>query len=210
MVQTVQGQTYFHVNSTANLSRYDLMRVGQRIEIGQETNPFFRLYETWQRSYRVRNITTGLNEDVPALQWLRRIRDKNITLDNPDALAGAAFDIGRHFMMLAREFVWEVVRQNEFHEAPSRQRCIWLTKTPEEARQWVKILSFQPNTYWIVRLTAAGTVLDVDGNYLAGDSEPLPQWYEKARAYWSSKMTSNPDPETIFQGTLVVEEIIGV
>jgi hypothetical protein len=209
VVQTVKDQTYFHVNSTANLSQYDLMRVGHRIEIGKETNPFFRLYETWQRCYVVRNGTTGQVENVPALQWLRRIRDKNITLDNPDALAGAAFDIGRHFMMLARELVWEIVRQNEFPDAPSRQRCIWLTKTLDEAREWVKIIGFQPHTYWIVRVAASGTTLDVDGNYLAGDSEPLPDWYEKARAYWSGQMTGNPAPETIFQGAVTVKEIIG-
>lgn len=181
MVKKVKSQTYFHINSTANLSQYDLMRVGSSIKIGDELNPLFRLYETWQRSYQVRNKKTGGIDNVPAIQFLKRIRDKDITLDDSTALAGVSFDIARHFMMLARELVWEAVRSNEFPKAPSRQRCIWITRTAEEARRWVNIMGFQPNTHWIVRLTATGTASDVDGNYLAGDSEPLPRSGMKRR-----------------------------
>src|SRR5262249_50642198 len=121
---------FYHINANANLSPYDLMRVGQEIEIGKESCPFFRLYETWTRTYRVRG-PAGVIE-IPALDYLQRIKDGDITLDNPEFLKAASVEIARHFMMLARELVWENIRVTEFPDAPSRQRCVWLISRPEQ------------------------------------------------------------------------------
>ncbi len=66
----------------------------------------------------------------------------------------------------------------------------------------------EPGTYWIVKLRASGTALDADGRMLAGESEPLPAWYDKARKYWRGEMSEDPWPEVLFVGTATVEEII--
>ena len=204
---------FFHINSTANASRHDLMRRGSIIEIGKSSNPFFGFYETWQRSYNVRNKTTGATEAVPPIQFLRRIKDKDITLDDQNVFPQLSLEVARHFMMLARELVWETVRLNELPEAPSRQRCIWLTRTIEQAREWLPRMNLdpklQPQTYWIVSVRATGRALEVDGGFLAGDAELLSVWHEKARQYWRGEKTASPQSEVIFDGTVEVLDIIG-
>ena len=212
-IETVRDQIFYHINSTANASKHDLMRRGNIIDVGRESNPFFGFYETWQRSYSVRNKKTDTTEAVPPIQFLRRVKDKDITLDDPNILPQLSLEIGRHFMMLARELVWEAVRLNEFPEAPSRQRCIWLTRTVEQAREWAPRmnidLKLQPQTYWIVSLRATGKAFEADGNFLAGDAELLPVWHEKARQYWLGEKSASPQTEVLFNGTVEVVDIIG-
>ena len=74
-IERFRDQVFFHINSTANASKHDLMRRGSIIEIGRESNPFFGFYETWQRAYSVRNKTSGAVEAVPPLLAL------NVRLD---------------------------------------------------------------------------------------------------------------------------------
>lgn len=205
MIEEVRSTIFYHVNSNANRSPHDLMRLGTTIEIGRSSNPFFGIYETWQRAYGVTDRETGEVSQVPAMRFLRRVQEGSITTDS---LPPIAYEVANHFLMLARELVWENIRLSEFPEAPSRQRCIWFTRTLDQARQWPPIMKFQPGTHWIVKLRASGTALDVDGRLLAAESEPLPAWYDMARRYWRGEMSADPWPEVLFVGTVTVEEII--
>lgn len=207
MVEAITEQSFFHINSTANLSPHDLMRRGLFIEVGNQTNPFFRFYETYQRTYAVTDTNTSVVHQVPAIKFLRCIKDGTVT---SNMLPTIAVETAKHFLMLARELVWENVRLAEFPDAPSRQRCIWLIRTLEDTKRWISQMGFQPNCYWVVQVRGTGRILDVDANLLAGDSEPLPTWYEKARAYWMGKKSENPLPEVLFEGTIRVEEIVNM
>lgn len=195
---------FFHINSNANGSAHAIMRRGDVVEVGDLTNPFFRYYETYARTYPVRN-PSGEVQPVSAIAFLAHVKDGAI---NPDNLPLAAWEISRHFLMLAREVVWENIRLQEFPSEPSRQRCIWLVESEEQARFWVQMMGFSPMTYSIVKVRATGHALNTDGRLLAADSEPLPVWYDKARRYWSGEMTEAPHVEILFAGTLRVEEIM--
>lgn len=204
MVSDIVDGVFLHINSNANRSPHDLMRRGSVIEIGGLTNPFFGLYETYARAYPLRK-SNGSTEDVPAIAFLSGVKDGTIKSDN---LPLAAWEISRHFMMLARELVWENIRLKEFPDEPSRQRCIWLLENDDQARAWLRTLAFPPNTHWVVKVRASGRALRVDSRFLAEDSELLAVWFDKARRYWRGEITDNPDPEVLFTGTLRVEEII--
>ena len=204
MAADVVDATYFHINSNANLSPHDLMRRGAVLEIGTQSNPFCGLYETYQRTYGVRQQDGSLSQ-VPAIEFLRRVKDGHVTADN---LAVTAWQTARHFMMLARELVWENIRLAEFRGEPSRWRCLFLIEREEEVREWLRVLGFQPMTHWIVKLRVTGRILKADSRFLAGDSEPLPVWYDKARRYWRGEVTENPLPEVLFEGKVTVEEIL--
>lgn len=207
MVELVTEESFFHINSNANLSPHDLMRRGNVIEIGKHTNPFLRFYETHKRTYSVTDNNTGEVHQVPAIRLLRCVKDGTVT---SNMLPTIAFETANHFLMLARELVWENVRLAEFPDAPSRQRCIWLIRTLEDTKRWISQLGFQPNYYWVVQVRVTGRLLDVDANLLAGDSEPLQTWYEKASRYWMGKNSENPLPEVLFEGMIRVEEILNV
>lgn len=204
MAIDVVDAPFFHINSNANGSAHDLMRRGDIIEVGGHISPFFRFYESYARMYPVRQ-QDGSVLNVPAIAFLNGVKDGSITSDN---LPVTAWEISRHFMMLARELIWENIRLLEFQCEPSRQRCIWLLENEEQVRQWLRTLGFQPMTHWVVKVRATGRALKVDSRILAGDSEPLPVWYDRARRYWRGEMTADPHAEVLFAGTLHVEEII--
>jgi hypothetical protein len=205
-VAWLKDESLFHINSGANGSPHEVMNRGDAIEVGKSTNPFFGFYENWTRTYPVR-MKDGTTQHLPAIQFLRNVFEGNLT---PDNLPKTALETARHFLMLARELVWENVRLLQAPDAPSRQRCIWLLKTPEEARKWVGILGFQRGCYSIVRVRATGKALDVDSNLLAADSEPLSKWYEKAGMYWHGETSASPMMETLFEGKLEVTEIVAL
>lgn len=175
------------------------------ISIGASTNPFFRFYEVHQRAYPVTETPTGTVHNVPAMRFLRLVKDGTVSSNE---LREIACDTANHFLMLARELLWENVRLAEFQDAPSRQRCIWLVESMETVKSWIAQIGFKPNNYSVVRVRAHGRALRVDGNNLAGDSEPLPIWYEKARDYWSGKNSTTPIPEVLFEGRIEVDKLI--
>jgi hypothetical protein len=206
MGNAVVDATYFHINSNANGSPHDLMRRGSVIEVGDQTIPFFRYFESYQRTYPVQ-LPDGSSQVVPAIRFLELVKDGTV---NTKVLPNIACEVARHFMILSRELVWENVRLQNFRDEPSRQRCLFLLERADQARDWIKLLGFAPGTHWIVRLKATGTALKVDSRQLAGDSEPLSAWYEKARRYWRGELTDNPMTEVLFVGTVHVEEILNI
>jgi hypothetical protein len=206
MARDIVDELYFHINSYANNSPHDLMRLNSVIQIGAKSNPFFGFYENFQRTYPVTHPNAP-PEQVPAIEFLRRVKDGQV---KPNNLPFDAWTIARHFMMLARELIWENVRLAEFPQEPSRQRCVWLIEDEQRTREWIKTIGCQPMTYSVIKVRATGRALPADSRHLAGESEPLPVWYDRARRYWRGEMTSNPLREVLFEGTLMVEEILAM
>lgn len=200
----VNNKQFFHINSKANASPYDLMEVKSTIVVGENTNPFFNYYEKYSRTYEVREPNNTI-QSIPGITFLKNVKEGNII---PDNLPAISYDISKHFMMLARELVWESIRIKYFPECPSRQKCLWLIKDEETVRKWLPVLGFCNGTYSIVRVRATGIIAEVDSQLLVNGSEPLSDWYENARKYWSGEMTNNPLSEILFNGALCVDEII--
>lgn len=198
------AETLYHINRLANLSPYALMQPGASVVVGDLQNPFFRFYEVHARTYRVTDPNGAVNM-VPAIKFLRRVKEGTIT---PHNLPGDAFEIAQHFMMLARELLWESVRlaDPEFAKLPSRQRCVWLIESLDDVKRWLELMGVRP--VQVVEVKATGRAHVADQSHLAGDSELLSVWYEKARAYWRGERTGSPLIEVIFEGRLDVLRIV--
>jgi len=136
------------------------------------------------------------------------IGSKTLAYIKSDALPEIAYQTANHFLMLARELFWENIRLAEFPDAPSRQKCIWLIESLDDVNRWITAFDFNPVQCSVAKVRATGRALKVDSNNLIGDSDPLPIWYEKARLYWAGTESTNPLPEVVFEGSLVVEKII--
>jgi hypothetical protein len=206
MTKTVEGETFFHINSDANGSLYAPLRVGDVVEVGSQTNPFFRYYEAYSRTYGVTITGTEESHQFPAMQFLRLVRDGQITCNT---LPRVAHETANHFMMLARELFWENIRLSEYPDAPSRHRCMWLVPSIDDARVWLRLLTFPPGrNFSLLRVRATGRALHVDGSFLAAESQPLPVWADQCRAYWSGRQSATPQREILFEGRVEALEII--
>jgi hypothetical protein len=97
-------------------------------------------------------------------------------------------------MILARELLMEQVRVDEFGgEPPSRQRCLYVSETVEEAKSWLALLG---GNGVVCELTCTGTIHRADSRLM----EPLSLTKDKARAYWRGERSANPRMETLFVG----------
>lgn len=207
MAESVLKKTYFHINRQLAYSRSPLLTVGQTIRAGDGTNPFFGFYETYRRTYPV-TLHDGTVVQTPAMTFLRQVRDGGV---NPHNLPATAYEIAEHFVMLARELLWESIRLKEFPNAPSRQRGIWLLESESEVAHWNSRLNASASSppSQVVELVATGCALRCDAAFLLGDSETLEESISKARMYWNGSISpERSEPEILFEGELRVVRIV--
>ncbi|MHC4050159.1 DUF2441 domain-containing protein [Bradyrhizobium sp. 25ACV] len=106
--------------------------------------------------------------------------------------------MSQHYMMLARELLMEQIRVEDFSGSPpSRQRCLYLSETVEEARTWLPLLG---GNGAVCELTCTGVIHRADSRQMVMLSEPLQVTRERAQAYWQGKASADPRMETLFVG----------
>ncbi len=197
MPEIVEDRIFFHVASTMDYNRNPPLTDGYEFIVGDTHNPFFGFYEG--------EITIPINTQtgvipVKALRFLREVSRGNIT-PAPD-FVHRAHHIAQHYLMLARELIMEEVRKEIQPEAPSRQSCLWVVESLDEARHWKQRIQ-NPQTQ-IVELTLNGIIQRVDAALLLGDSEPLTVTYDRARQYWRGNISTTPELEVLFKGQVRV------
>jgi len=74
MTEQVSEAIFYHINRNANLSPFPRMGQGDTIEVGNITNPFFRFYEIYHRTYPVNITETGTTENIGAMSFLKHVR----------------------------------------------------------------------------------------------------------------------------------------
>jgi hypothetical protein len=169
-------------------------------------SPATRL-DTRSRHYPVTQAD-GSILPVPAMSFLRQVRDGRIT---PGNLPHVACEIAQHFIMLARELLREAVRISEFPDRPSRKRAMWLARDPGGLTYWRgRLRCSDAQLFQLIKVRASGRVFECDAALLVGDSESLDESERKAHAYWRGEMMpSGSEPEILFEGSLEVTRIFG-
>jgi Protein of unknown function (DUF2441) len=195
MVEQINDRKLYQVTVTNGYKRAFVP--GEKVTIGGEHNPFFRFYETTME-YPITDSQSGLQINVNAVDWLHRVRTRTI-LTSYEILADKAFEVSQHYMMLARELIMEQIRLEEFlGEPPSRQTCLYLSETADEARSWISLLGGVGS---VCELSCTGTIHRTDSRLMVKVSEPLSVTKDKARAYWRGEVSADPRMETLFVGT---------
>lgn len=192
MIEAVNNRTFYHVTSTAPYKGALVM--GQAVEAGGSSNPFFHFYEG-VREYPVPQAD-GTIVMVKAIAVLKSVVDGVNSVNDVSAFARVALEVARHYQMLARELIMEEVRLQVAPDAPSRQRCLWLAETREEAEGW----RLELGSGEICTLSCSGTILRVDSRLMLIDSEPLSATRERAARYWRGEVSESPRMETLFVG----------
>jgi hypothetical protein len=195
VVEHVKQRKVYHVTTTMPYKQ--AFAPGQTVRLGAASNPFFHFYET-PREYEVND--RGQIVQVKAVAWLRQVRDGTINT-SPQMLANVATEVAMHYLMLARELIMEEIRAKQCPDAPSRQQCLYVCNSLEEARYWNQRLGGNGT---ICELTCTGAIHRADARLLVGDSEPLSTTRDRARQYWRGVVGPNPEMETLFAGNATV------
>ncbi len=120
-----------------------------------------------------------------------------------------AQELEHHVSVALRELALEEVRVKEFPCYPSRLSCLYVSKTLEEAKDWLDyFVSLKRPVFGIARLS-------IDGRFFLGDAEKCfrgktnkEENLRLARLYWSCPKEEIETPEMLIDGIITVEEII--
>ncbi|NPU11369.1 DUF2441 domain-containing protein [Bradyrhizobium sp. 83002] len=201
MVEAVEKRKLYQVTCTSAYKT--AFTLGQMIDVGNEPNPFFQFYET-TLEYPVTDGATGRPYNLNAVEWLHQVKI-GVLQTAPQILAEIAWTVSQHYMMLARELLMEQIRVEDFNSSPpSRQRCLYLSDTIEEARTWLPLLG---GNGAVCELTRTGVIHRADSRQMVILSEPLQVTRDKAKAYWQGKVSADPRMETLFTGKAEVTSI---
>ena len=208
VAESVKEVKFFHVNRQVHWARSPLFEVGQTIETGKSSNPFFAFFENYKRTYKV-TLNDGSVQHSPAIAFLGYIAEGRVNVPDIATAARYGHEVAKHFLTLSREMIWELIRVQDYHDAPSRQRCMWLIEKNTLLDYWRERMGCADGTYQYVRVAATGIVHFADASLLLGDAELLSDTYEKAHRYWRGEMSDhNSEPEILFEGTLRVLEVV--
>lgn len=204
MADSNPEQDYFHINRALPYSRHALLRAGDTIELGHESNPYFRVYETSRKAYSLPGAD-GQAVQVPGVNFLGAVRRGEI---NCPTLPVIAHEVATHLAGLVGELVWEDVRQREFPALPSRQRCVWLAPDLAAVRYWLARLGPGATAVQVLRVRCRGRLHVASETHLVGDSVTLEEAVSRARRYWQGLRPEAGREEIIFEGQLTVQEVL--
>ena len=105
------------------------------------------------------------------------------------------------------EFIWEMVRNNEFPQMPSRMESLFLFDNLDNAKDFKT--RFRDENYQIANVNLIeGTTQSFDMNWFSDVPADITilEAQNYARNYWSQKRTPNPIIEVLFQGIFQWDE----
>lgn len=113
---------------------------------------------------------------------------------------GLFYDWGmEHYLW---EFIWEMVRNNEYPNMPSRMESLFLFDKEANASDFLN--QYRDLTYSVVSVNLMeGKTESFDMNWFSNvpSDVPITEVEKYARNYWEQKKTGNPVVEVLFQGT---------
>ena len=105
-----------------------------------------------------------------------------------------------------RELALEEVRNSKYPSYPSRLSCLYITKTKEEATNWIKILKRnKKKCKQVLTLELTGEIFCFDGNLMKRQNVSYQKHLQNAELYWNSIDSNNS--EILFYGEAKVIKI---
>ena len=112
---------------------------------------------------------------------------------------GLCYDWGYdHYLW---EFIWEMVRYNEYPQMPSRMEALFLFNSIDNAKDFKS--RYRGAGYQIANVSLiGGASQSFDMNWFSDvpSDIPISEAESYARNYWEQKQTDNPIIEVLFQG----------
>lgn len=112
---------------------------------------------------------------------------------------GLFYDWGKeHYLW---EFIWEMVRNYEYPDKPSRMESVFLFEQIEDAKDFLN--HYRDLNYQLANVVLFdGVAQSFDMNWFSNvpSNIPLPEIEGYARNYWEQRMTENPIVEILYQG----------
>jgi len=178
--------------------------VGDHIDVGTSTNPYFRYFETYTMGDLVTRAD-GSTQAVLGVKFLELVLAGEVraTLDTIKVAHQIAGPLARHL----GEVIFENIRRSEFPHLPSRQRCVWLAPNRTGVKYWLLRMSVE-GQFQVLKVRVRGHLHRANENRLITDSFSQEEMIRRARLYWGGVDNEEETQEIIFVGRMRVEEVM--
>ncbi len=141
----------------------------------------------------------GVNDPIRYISG-DELYDFSVNYINDVNETGLFYDWGNEYYLW--EFIWEMVRNYEFPDKPSRMKSTFFFERIEDAKEFLG--QYRDSEYKLTQVSFCdGETQSFDMNWFSSmpSNIPLFEVEKYARNYWEQKMTENPVLEVLFQGT---------
>ena len=168
----VEKQIYYHANSGNELKVGDILIF--------DCNTKNKMYE---QVYNSKYFLNNMDANEIILN-----KKKNNSMDfEPNELILIANTINNDAFVL-RELALEEVRKEKYNNYPSRLNCLYLSKTYDDAKEWVNILKRnKKECKQIVTFEVTGEIYSFDGYLMKRQNISYQELLDRAEEYWNSK-----------------------
>jgi hypothetical protein len=106
---------------------------------------------------------------------------------------------------IARELIYERVRQYVDSNLPSRLKCVWLTSL-ENLNTWYLDFKETSANCQIFKVSATGKIFNADGSYIKLDIFKISDFEQMAEKYWRGEKSKSSQylDEILFEGSLKI------
>lgn len=177
-------------------------KVGDILEFGEQRN---------YQAERVLNTNYRMPDGGVAEMFLQdKIkRKKKLSLDEMKIL----FEILKNYGFSMRELGYEICRQQNYPQHPSRLKGMFLCENKEEARQYLTTAQQKGKTTdpKVVGVKLNGKLLKTSNAFNLRGGKSIDEFVEQAHQYWQGVDDSFENKESIeflFEGTAEVVEVI--
>jgi uncharacterized protein DUF2441 len=202
---------YYHINTLPEYSPYERLSLGDEVDVGGSTNPFFLFYWMGAMSYHVPEEIGAPQGKVRGVKYLNLIKEGR--MNPPERVyRHHASEIARDLVTRLREVIWEDVRKTEFPDRPSRQKCIWLVPNRNGLRYWLDQMGVHVRglDWQVLRVRVQGRLHKANQDFLIGDNMGMRHMVEEARNFWRGVDVGEEAEraEILFEGRMRVEQIM--
>lgn len=148
------------------------------------------------------------NGKFPFLNFFNEVASGKLTeiggtTENIALLAQLALE---NYVALVRELHFENIRREEFPGCPSRNRCIWLASTIDDAKWWQQELG-NANESQILRVEIEHETFTTNDEFLKNEAEDYKDTIANARKYWRG-LGGGGKVEHLYEGRMTVVEVM--
>ena len=203
--------TFYHVTFKKPYNFFPEFNVNEEITIGNNFNPFYNYFYSTDD-----HISVGIPGGTQIIHYSTNLeylaRGTGITnYPNPQQIFPYLNNKFSDLYNLNRELILENIRIQSYPHMPSRLKCLWVTKTREEAQTWINNFS---NTKELKLISFESMVepIKVDSMLIPLPHDSLKDKEVKSHSYWSGEISEKPMIEYLFQGKAkitCIDDLVG-
>lgn len=198
--------TFYHVSYNKPYNTFPELEVNTEIVVGDLYNSYFNYFYNTDDHINI-NVSNGIQrvhystkmDHLAKGEGIKRYPDENVIYPYINKKLHDLYNLNR-------ELILENIRLQFYSKMPSRLKCLWVSKTKEDALVWINHFSGKTELK-LICLESLSEPVKVDSMFISLPHDSLENREKKSHSYWSGEISNKPMIEYLFQGKAKIKSI---